>query len=32
MIQSMWDRGEPNGYANHMTDRPAAEHPASTRS
>ena len=22
MIQSMWDRGEPNGYANHMTDDP----------
>ena len=19
LIQSMWDRGEPNGYANHMT-------------
>ena len=22
MIQSMWDRGEPNGYANHMTTDP----------
>ena len=22
LIQSMWDRGEPNGYANHMTDDP----------
>jgi hypothetical protein len=22
MIQSMWDRGEPNGYANHMTSDP----------
>jgi hypothetical protein len=22
MIQSMWDRGEPNGYANHMTTNP----------
>jgi len=22
LIQSLWDRGEPNGYANHMTDDP----------
>ncbi len=22
MIQSMWDRGEPDGYANHMTSHP----------
>ena len=22
LIQSMWDRGEPNGYANHMTTDP----------
>jgi hypothetical protein len=22
LIQSMWDRGEPNGYANHMTTNP----------
>jgi hypothetical protein len=22
MIQSLWDRGEPNGYANHMTTDP----------
>ncbi|HTU15469.1 MAG TPA: hypothetical protein VMF31_09740 [Solirubrobacterales bacterium] len=22
IMQSLWDRGEPNGYANHMTDDP----------
>ncbi|MFN8112451.1 MAG: hypothetical protein U0R51_04550 [Solirubrobacterales bacterium] len=27
MIQSMWDRGEPNGYANHMTDDPLPNTP-----
>ena len=31
MIQMLWDRGEPNGYAWHMTERPAAEHAARTR-
>ena len=25
LIQSLWDRGEPNGYANHMTDDPLPE-------
>jgi hypothetical protein len=28
MIQSMWDRGEPNGYANHMTTNPLPRTPA----
>jgi len=28
MIQMMWDRGEPNGYANHMTDNPLPRTPA----
>ncbi|MBK8295382.1 MAG: hypothetical protein IPK93_11705 [Solirubrobacterales bacterium] len=28
MIQGMWDRGEPNGYANHMTDNPLPNTPA----
>lgn len=28
MIQSLWDRGEPNGYANHMTDSPLPDTPA----
>jgi hypothetical protein len=28
MIQMMWDRGEPNGYANHMTDDPLPRTPA----
>jgi hypothetical protein len=28
MIQMMWDRGEPNGYANHMTDDPLPNTPA----
>ena len=28
MIQSMWDRGEPNGYANHMTTNPLPGTPA----
>ncbi len=27
MIQSMWDRGEPNGYANHMTTNPLPRTP-----
>ena len=26
LIQMLWDRGEPNGYAHRMTDRPAARH------
>ena len=26
LIQMLWDRGEPNGYAHRMTDRPAAGH------
>ena len=30
-IQLLWDRGEANGYAHHMTDRPAARHPAAQR-
>jgi hypothetical protein len=28
MIQSLWDRGEPDGYANHMTDDPLPDTPA----
>jgi hypothetical protein len=28
MIQMMWDRGEPNGYANHMTGDPLPNTPA----
>jgi hypothetical protein len=28
MIQLMWDRGEPNGYANHMTSNPLPGTPA----
>jgi hypothetical protein len=28
MIQMMWDRGEPNGYANHMTGNPLPGTPA----
>jgi len=28
LIQSMWDRGEPNGYANHMTSNPLPDTPA----
>ena len=28
MIQVLWDRGEPNGYAWHMTDDPPPEHAA----
>ena len=28
LIQSMWDRGEPDGYANHMTDDPLPRTPA----
>ena len=27
LIQSMWDRGEPSGYANHMTDDPLPDTP-----
>ena len=26
LAQILWDRGEPDGVAAHMTDRPAAEH------
>ena len=26
LIQMLWDRGDPNGYAHRMTDRPAAGH------
>jgi hypothetical protein len=28
MIQMMWDRGEPDGYANHMTSNPLPDTPA----
>ena len=28
MIQMMWDRGEPDGYANHMTSNPLPGTPA----
>ncbi len=28
MIQLMWDRGEPDGYANHMTSNPLPNTPA----
>ena len=28
LIQMMWDRGEPNGYANHMTSNPLPGTPA----
>ena len=28
LIQSMWDRGEPDGYANHMTTDPLPNTPA----
>ena len=28
LLQVLWDRGEPNGYAWHMTRRPLPEHPA----
>ena len=27
LIQSLWDRGEPSGYANHMTDDPLPDTP-----
>jgi hypothetical protein len=27
MVQLLWDRGEPNGYANHMTDDPLPNTP-----
>ena len=30
-IQLLWDRGESNGYAHHITSRPAAEHAAAQR-
>ena len=28
LVQSMWDRGEPDGYANHMTTNPLPNTPA----
>jgi hypothetical protein len=28
MVQMLWDRGEPDGYANHMTDDPLPDTPA----
>jgi len=28
LIQMLWDRGEPNGYANHMTSNPLPNTPA----
>jgi len=28
LLQMMWDRGEPNGYANNMTDKPLPGTPA----
>ncbi|MCO5315348.1 MAG: hypothetical protein M9938_04175 [Solirubrobacterales bacterium] len=28
LMQTMWDRGEPNGYANHMTTDPLPKTPA----
>ena len=28
LVQSMWDRGEPDGYANHMTTDPLPNTPA----
>jgi hypothetical protein len=28
LMQTLWDRGEPNGYANHMTDNPLPNTPA----
>ena len=31
LIQLLWDRGEANGYAQHITDRPAAGHARRTR-
>ena len=31
LIQMLWDRGEPNGYAQHMTDRSVSEHARRTR-
>ena len=30
LIQMLWDRGEPNGYAQHMTDDPYPNTPAHT--
>ena len=30
LIQQLWDRGEANGYAHHMTDDPPADTPAHT--
>ncbi len=32
LMQMLWDRGETNGYAQHMTDDPLPEHAAPTRS
>ena len=31
LIQNLWDRGEANGYAHHMTRDPYREHPAAHR-
>ena len=31
LIQTLWDRGEPNGYAQHMTDDPYPQHPRAHR-
>ena len=31
LIQMLWDRGEPNGYAHRMTDNPLADTPAAPR-
>ena len=31
LMQMLWDRGEANGYAQHMTDDPLPEHAARTR-
>ncbi len=30
LMQTLWDRGEPNGYANNMTDKPLPNTPAHT--
>ena len=32
LMQMLWDRAEPDGYAQHMTDDPYAEHARRTRS
>ena len=31
LMQLLWDRGESNGYAQHMTNDPLPEHPAAPR-